>query len=407
MRKVIVALITCVAALAGMGLIFVASSSTVRGTNVYGDPQYFLIRQGIWMTVALLLGLAAARFDYHWWLRYAWLRWALLAVTLLLLLAVFVPGVGIKSHGSHRWVGHGPVRFQPSEIAKLATVILLSAWMSRIGWRVRTFFKGFLWPVVALGVVLGTLLFEPDFGATLVTAIVGISILLVAGARLIYVLGTAMLGGLGYLGMILHNPVRCERLMVYVVKLFGATSIVTEWFADLLGKSVDQVLADVASSNKKHQVEQSRLAFVNGGEFGVGLNNSMQKHYYLPEAHTDFIYAIAGEEWGLPATLGILLAFGGILICGMLIAMRAPDRFGRLVAFGVTVLLVFQAFFNIGVVTDCLPTKGLALPFISYGGSNLITAFVAIGILINIGTHIEQPDEHVRAQLYDGELEEA
>lgn len=406
MRKVMVALITCVAALTGMGLIFVASSSTVRGLNVYGDPQYFLIRQGIWMGVAVILGLAAARFDYHLWLRHAWLRWALLTITLLLLLAVFVPGIGIRSHGSHRWVGYGPVRFQPSEIAKLATVILLSAWMSSIGWRVRTFVKGFLLPIVILGLALGLLMAEPDFGATLVTAIVGIAILLVAGARMVFILGAGMFGGLGFLAMVLHNPVRCERLMVYVVKLLGATSIVTEWFAGLLGKSVEQVLADVASSNKKHQVEQSRLAFINGGEFGVGLNNSMQKHYYLPEAHTDFIYAIAGEEWGLPATLGILLAFGGILICGLIIATRAPDRFGRLVAFGLTVLLVFQAFFNIGVVTDCLPTKGLALPFISYGGSNLITAFVAIGILINIGTHIEQPDEHVRAQLYDGELEE-
>jgi cell division protein FtsW len=407
MRKVIVALITCVAALAGIGLIFVASASSVRAAQNYGDSRFFLKRQLIWMAISVLLGLAAARFDYHLWSRRRWLRWTLLALVIFGLLAVFVPGIGIRSHGSSRWIGHGVLRFQPSELAKLATVILMSAWMSSIGWRVRTFFKGFLLPVGMLGVLLALLLREPDFGATLVTAVVGVAILFVAGARLIYVFGAGFLGCLGFLAMILHDKVRSERVMVYAVKVFGKASFVTEQLAGFLGKSVDQVLQNVATSDKKHQVEQSCLAFINGGEWGVGLNNSMQKHYYLPEAHTDFIYAIAGEEWGLPATLGILLAFGVILVCGLLIATRAPDRLGRLIAFGLTLLLVFQAFFNIGVVTDCLPTKGLALPFISYGGSNLITAFVAIGALINIGMHIEEPDEHVRAQLYDGELQES
>jgi cell division protein FtsW len=406
MRKVIAALITCVAALAGVGLIFVASASSVRAAQNYGDSHFFLKRQLVWMVAAIVLGFLAARLDYHYWVRRRWLQWLLLAAVIGGLLAVFVPGIGIRSHGSNRWIGHGSLRFQPSEIAKLATVVLMSAWMSSIGWRVRTFFKGFLIPVGVLGVFLLLLLKEPDFGATLVTAVVGVGIMFVAGARMLYVVGAGLAGGLGFLAMILHDPVRSERVMVYVVKLCGKTSIITGQFAGFLGKSVDQVLQDVATSDKKHQVEQSRLAFINGGEWGVGLNNSMQKHYYLPEAHTDFIYAIAGEEWGLPATLGILLAFGTILVCGLLIATRAPDRLGRLIAFGLVLLLVFQAFFNIGVVTDCLPTKGLALPFISYGGSNLITAFVAVGMLVNIGMHIEEPDEHVRAQLYDGELQE-
>ena len=407
MRKVIVALITCVAALAGIGLIFVASASSVRATQNYGDSHYFLTRQLIWMFISLLLGFGAARFDYHYWVKLRWLQWVLLAVVIMGLLAVFVPGLGIRSHGSNRWIGHGSLRFQPSEIAKLATVILLSSWMYSIGWRYRSFLKGFVAPIGVLGVFLLLMMKEPDFGATLVTAVVGVGIMFVAGTRLVYVLGAAMAGGLGFLAMILHDPVRSERVMVYVVKLCGKASFVTEQLAGLLGRSVDDVLQHVATSDKKHQVEQSRLAFINGGEWGVGLNNSMQKHYYLPEAHTDFIYAIAGEEWGLPATLGILLAFGCILVCGLLIATRAPDRLGRLIAFGLTLLLVFQAFFNIGVVTDCLPTKGLALPFISYGGSNLITAFVAVGVLINIGMHIEEPDEHVRAQLFDGEIQDA
>ncbi len=407
MRKVIVALVTCVAALAGMGLIFVASASSERAMQNYGDAQYFLKRQLIWMAISLALGFAAARFDYHHWDKNRWLWLAVLIVIIGGLLAVFVPGIGIRSHGSSRWIGHGALRFQPSELAKLATVILMSAWMAHIGWRVRTFRKGFLIPVGVLAACLGLLLKEPDFGATLVTAMVGVGIMFVAGVRWVYVIGAGFLGSLGFLIMILHDQVRSERVMVYAIQAFGKTSLLTEQFAALLGKSVDQVLQDVEKSNRGHQPEQSRMAFINGGEWGVGLNNSMQKHYYLPEAHTDYIYAIVGEEWGLPATMGILLAFGGILVCGLLIAARAPDRLGRLIAFGLTLLLVFQALFNIGVVTDMLPSKGLALPFISYGGSNLITAFVAIGILINIGLHIEEPDEHVRAQLYDGDLQES
>ena len=407
MRKVIVALITCVAALAGIGLVFVASASSVRALQNYGDANYFLKRQLVWMVVSLALAFLAARFDYHLWARHRWLQWSLLLVVLVALVAVFVPGLGHRSHGSYRWLGHGSLGFQPSELAKVATVILLSVWMSSIGWRVRTFFRGFLLPAGVLAVILALLMKEPDFGATLVTAVVGAGILFVAGTRLLYVFGAGIFGVVGFLGMILHDPVRSERVMVYVVKLCGKTSIVTSQLAGLLGRSVEDMLQNVATSDKKHQVEQSRLAFINGGEWGVGLNNSMQKHYYLPEAHTDFIYAIAGEEKGLPMTMGILLAFGVILVCGLLIATRAPDRLGRLIAFGLTILLVFQAFFNIGVVTDCLPTKGLALPFISYGGSNLLTAFVAIGMLINIGTHIEDPDEHVRAQLFDGELQES
>ena len=407
MRKVLYALITCVIALAGVGVIFVASASTVRAASLYGDPHYFLTRQLVWMAVALTLGYAAMRFDYHRWAHHRWLQGLLLAGTILGLLAVFAPVIGIKSHGSCRWVGYGPARFQPSEIAKLATVILLSVWMSSIGWRVRTFWKGFALPLLALGIVVVLLMLEPDFGATFVVAVVGAAVLFVAGTRLVYLALTGAAGAAGFLCLILHNTVRGERLMVYIVKVCGRDAWVTSWLAAYLGRSVDQVLLDVAASPKKHHAEQSVLAFVNGGTLGVGLNNSMQKHYYLPEAHTDFIYAIAGEEWGLPVTLGILLAFGVILFCGLTIASRAPDRLGRLMAVGLVLLLVFQAVFNIGVVTDCLPTKGLALPFISYGGSNLITAFVAIGVLFNIGSHIESPDAHVRAQLYDSDARDA
>ena len=151
--------------------------------------------------------------------------------------------------------------------------------------------------------------------------------------------------------------------------------------------------------NAAYQVKQSILAFVNGGVSGVGLNNSIQKHFYLPEAHTDFIFAIVGEEFGMVGTMAVVLLFVVILICGIWIAFKAPDRLGRLIAFGLTLMLVFQAAFNVGVVIGALPTKGLALPFISYGGTNMLTALISIGILINIGRHIEEVEYDAHAQM--------
>jgi len=196
----------------------------------------------------------------------------------------------------------------------------------------------------------------------------------VAGARLLY-LSLFGAGGVALVGcFVLTNANRMERIRAW-----------------LHGEGSD--------SSAAYQLKQALIAFENGGPWGVGFNQSIQKYNYLPEAHTDFIFAIGGEEFGFLFSMGVLLAFVGILACGIYISLRAPDRLGRMLAFGMTVLLVFQAAFNIGVVTGCLPTKGLALPFMSYGGTNLVTAMLAVGTLINIGRHVDVFDERLHTQV--------
>lgn len=386
MRKTLTALVTSVVLLVSFGVVLVASASSTRADLKYdGDVHFFFKRQLIWLAFGALAGLIAARFDYHWWqkIKAAWI--ILLTGSLLVLIAVLIPGIGRASHGSSRWLVIGPLNLQPSEFAKLSIAILASVWMSSLGSRVRTFLKGFLFPGAVLSVFMVLLLAEPDFGATMVVAVIGGSIIFVAGARLVYII-LAISGMVpGILLLMLHDPIRRERIRVFVEGLCGE-----DFTLKLFGAPPENATAaGAAVARAGYQLNESIQAFISGGPFGVGLNNSMQKQYYLPEAHTDFIFAIAGEEFGLIATLCVTLLYVIILVCGVLIAMRAPDKLGRLIAFGMTILLVFQAAFNIGVVTGCLPTKGIALPFISYGGTNLVVALMAIGVLVNVGRHAE------------------
>ena len=208
----------------------------------------------------------------------------------------------------------------------------------------------------------------------MVVCVVGGLLMFVAGTRIIYLLGFGA-AGIAVVGtFVLANANRMERIRAW---LHGEES----------------------GSAAAYQLKQALIAFENGGPWGVGFNQSIQKYNYLPEAHTDFIFAIGGEEFGFLFSIGVLLAFVLILVCGIRISQRAPDRLGRMLAFGMTVLLVFQAGFNIGVVTGCLPTKGLALPFMSYGGTNLITAMLAVGTLVNIGRHVDVSDERMHTQV--------
>ena len=240
-----------------------------------------------------------------------------------------------------------------------------------IGRRAATFRAGLLYPVVGLSAVLGMLILEPDFGTTLLTGAVGMLILFAGGTRFGYLVVTSVLGGCGFVLAVMRDPVRLNRILAFILpERYPATA---------------------------YHLAQSKYAFINGGWFGVGLGNSIQKHLYLPEAHTDFILAIIGEELGFLATILVVCLFGGIVVCGMVISLRAPDSFGRLLAFGFTVLIALQAAINIGVVTGCLPTKGLPLPFLSYGGSSLVSTLAGVGVLLNVAHHAEQEgDEHTR-----------
>jgi len=369
MRKTSSTLVAIVLILLSLGIVILASTSSVKGSSDYDDPQYFLKRQLLWLAVALAVGLAVSRFDYHWWQR---LAVPLAVVSVILLLLVFVPQLGPRLGGSRRWLRLGPLSLQPSEFAKFCTVIVLSGWLARVGRRVRKLREGLVYPVLVLGVVLGLVILEPDFGTTLLTGVVGMLIMFAAGVRLTYLAVIGMLGLCAFVLAVMQDPVRMERILAFV--------------------------NPSAHRDAAHQLIQSTRAFVGGGPFGVGLANSIQKQFYLPEAHTDFIFAIIGEEMGFLATAAVVLLFMGLLACGMVICARAPDPFGRLLGFGFTMMITVQAALNIGVVTGCLPTKGLPLPFISYGGSSLVMSVASVAVLLNIAQHAGKAhaDEHTR-----------
>lgn len=373
MRKILTALCLAVLTLVVFGLVSVASSSSVRGIVLRDNPHFFWTRQVVWCLLGSAGALAAARIDYHIWRRRE-LQFLLAVALVLALVLVLIPGIGESVNGSRRWIRFPLFSVQPSEFVKIGVVILFSAWMDAIGWRAKRFVKGFVIPCAALALVFVLLMAEPDFGAAFVTAFLAGCILFAAGTRLVYLLSGLLTGLCGVTVMVFRDPVRMGR--------------VNAWMS-----------GPDSGATAAHQMKQSILAFVNGGVTGVGLNNSIQKHFYLPEAHTDFIFAIAGEEFGLVGTLGTVLLFVVVLACGIWIALKAPDRLGRLIAFGLTMMLVFQAGLNIGVVIGALPTKGLALPFISYGGTNMLVALIAIGILVNIGRHIEEVEFDAHAQM--------
>ena len=390
MRKTLTTLALTVVTLLGLGIVLLATASAVRAQGLYADPHFFVKRQLLWLALSVAVVFLVSRFDYHWWKETPLLTVGFCLFVVFALLLVFCPGIGGKVKGSYRWLNLGPLRMQPSEFAKIVTVLAMGVWMDRIGWRVRQFWKGAALPGAGLAVLAGLLVMEPDFGSTMVVCVVGGVMMYVVGTRFLYLAGFGLAGFSVVAGFVISNANRMRRIAA--------------WLPDGLRKLIETHLPaehteEAAVSSAGYQLDQAILAFKNGGPWGVGFNQSIQKYNYLPEAHTDFIFAIGGEEFGFAFSIGVIILYVLILVCGVLISMRAPDRLGRMLAFGMTLLLVFQAAFNIGVVTGCLPTKGLALPFISYGGTNLITALFAVGTLMNVGRHIDVFDERLHTQV--------
>ncbi len=366
-------LVGIVLLLLALGIVMLASASSVKGADAHTDPTYFLKRQFIFLAAALVAGWIAAHVDYHFWQR-AWVPLAFLAAALLLV--VLIPHIGVKVGGSRRWLKAGGFSFQPSEFAKLASVIMLSAWMTRAGRKANRLVEGIFKPGAMLGVFLLLIIREPDYGTTILIASVGFALLFVGGARPGPLAVVATLGLAVFAVAVMRDPVRMGRILAF-------------WMPEKYPAAA-------------YQLGQSKDAFILGGFGGCGLGESIQKHFYLPEAHTDFILAIVGEELGLIATVLVVLLFGGILACGLIIASRARDLYGRLLATGLTLTVVLQAAINVGVVTGCLPTKGLPLPFISYGGSSLVMSTIGVGILINIALQGHPDDQHLGDTVQDG-----
>lgn len=372
-----------VAALVALGLVVLTSASGSNAARLHGGDVYFFIkRQFIYLGAGILVAFLVAKFDYRRW-RENWLLSVLFYAFVFALLWLVFRERAIN--GSYRWIKLGPVNLQPSEFAKLATIIIVSVFLDKAGWRVEQFVRGALCPALFIAVMALPIVLEPDFGSTMVVAASGIVVMFVAGTRFLHILGLGLLGAsvVGY--KIFTNANRMARLFAYSDKFSEAAGA---------GAGVDNVAAKRAA----YQVQQSLVAIQRGGLDGVGLHNSMQKYLYLPEAHTDFIFAIGAEELGLPFSISVIVLFCMFFGISIWIARCATDRLGRYLAFGMAFLIFFQAMFNLGVVCKALPTKGMALPFFSYGGTNMISAFFAVGTILSVGIRATKKIRSKKAQ---------
>ncbi len=361
-----------VAALVALGLVVLASASEANAIRLKNDPYYFPTRQVEYLAAGLVVFAAAARFDYRKWRERPALAILFYVVVFALLLAVFAFK---KVNGSYRWIPIGPVSLQPSELAKLVVVIATAVWMDRAGWRVELFKVGALVPMLIVAGLAVPVICETDLGSTMVIGLAGMLVAFVAGARFWHLFPFMCLGAAGFVAKVLLEPNRLRRLMAF----FGNR-------AQEAGAAVSKV--SVASLDPAaRQSYMARVAIQNGGIWGVGLGESMQKHAFLPEAHTDFVFAVGAEELGLVFTIASIALFATFFGLSVFIARKSADRFGRFLALGMAFIVFFQAAFSFGVVSEALPTKGMALPFFSYGGTNLLSAFFAAGTILSVGIH--------------------
>ena len=354
MRSATSILVTCVALLLALGMVMLYSASMTTKPGAH-----YLVMQLIWAGLGLTACTVAASVDYKH-LRKVSL--VVLAFAVVLLVLVLIPNVGFKANGARRWLNFGGYTFQPSELGKVALIIFLAHYGERYQRQMGTFYRGLLVPGAAVALVLGLIVVEMDVGCTLLIGAVSFALLLIAGVKWRYVLPPLLIGLIAVSAFIYSNPTRSKRIYAWL--------------------HPEETQLGVGM-----QGYQSMLAIGAGGLTGRGLGESRQKQGFVPEHHTDFILAIIGEELGLIATLGILLGFVIIVCCGIYIAWRARDTFGLLLGSGLTFLIGLQAFINVGVVTGVLPNKGMPLPFISYGGSNLLFMLCSIGLLLNIARH--------------------
>jgi cell division protein FtsW len=319
----------------------------------------FLSMQLVWGGLGLMACFAATVMDYRWFKKIAF---PLFIFTLILLVLVLIPGIGLKLNGARRWFDLGPMNFQPSELAKISLLMALALWGERHVVRMREFKYGLVIPGAAIAVTLGLIFCGPDFGTTMLLAAVCCILLFVAGANWKYIVPPMLAGAAAIAVAIMNDPVRSNRIMAFLQP-------------------------EQHREGAGFQAYQAMLALGSGGTTGLGLGNGRQKLGFVPEHHTDFIFSVIGEELGVIASLGVVLAFMAIVVCGLYIAWNARDRFGMILGTGITFLIGLQAFINIGVVTSALPNKGLPLPFISYGGSSLVMMLGSVGILLSIASY--------------------
>jgi cell division protein FtsW len=356
-------LLAVIAVLNLLGLVMVLSASSVSALDTYGSSWYIAMRQGIWLLVGTVMCVIVMKVDYH-----RWRRWSLpaLAVTAVLLGLVLVPGVGINVNGSSRWLGYGPLSLQPSELAKLTVLLFVADLLARRA----AWIADLRLTLVPVAVVFGSfallLMLQPNLGTTLVLGAIVLSVLHVAGTPLLPLMGVGVSGAVVATGLALGASYRRARVLAFL----------NPW-ADPL--------------NTGYQNIQSLVGVASGGLTGLGLGESRAKWGFLPYAHTDFIFAIIAEELGLVGACVVVALFAALCILGAKASQQAPDRFGMLLASGITVWFGVQAFVNIGAVIGILPITGVPLPFVSYGGSSLVFSMIGAGLLLNVARQGQSP----------------
>ena len=348
-------LVLAVAVLVTIGLVMLYSTGAFAPDS-HGDQFNFLKKQSFWLGVGFAFSILFALLDYHQ-LEKAW--FALFPLALGLLTLCFIRPIGMRINGSWRWIHAGPVTFQPSELAKLVAIIFIAWWFSKFEAKCKQFLMGLIFPVVVAATLLVPIVMETDLGTTLLIGTTVLLIMFVAGASPKYLGPLVIVSVAALLGIAWHISQRQGRLLAFLHP-------------------------DLYQEKEGHQQWMGLIAFGSGGVEGLGLGNGRQKMLYLPYAHTDFIFPVIGEELGLRVTLVVVFCYLLVVTCGILIALNAKDRFGMLLGFGCTAILSLQAAINVGVTTSLFPNKGLPLPFISYGGSNMFFCLICIGILINI-----------------------
>ena len=344
------------------GIIMISSASIVVSQEYFGTNYYYVTHQLTSLAIGLVLMVAAYFIDYRFWKKISVIMFL---ATLLLLIGVFIPGIGKEYGGAHRWLGFGSAIFQPSEIVKLTFIIYLASWLEKKGEKIGHFATGFI-PFVFLMIVLGFLIMsQPDLGTLSVIIGTAVIIFFVAGAR-----GT-------------HLAIGGVSLLVLIGILIKAAPYRLQRFLVFLNPSEQ-------TQGAAYHINQSLIAIGSGGLWGLGFGQSKQKYLYLPQAYSDSIFAIIAEELGFLRSFLILIVLVFVAFRGYRIARNAPDNFARLLATGIVTWIILQAFINIAAMLSLIPLTGVPLPFISYGGSSLIVTLVAVGILLNISKYSSQ-----------------
>jgi len=346
-----------------LGLLIVYSSSFALGLLAFNDANYFVARQALWAAIGVVLLVTLMRLDYRWLRSISPL---LMLVAIVALMAVLVPGIGLERNGAQRWITLGPLPpAQPSEFAKLALIIYVSAWLAGKGTYIQSFALGFAPFVIMVGLVAGLILLEPDTGTAAVVVLTTVTLFFIAGASMTHLAALLSIGSVTAFLLIISAGYRADRLIAFVDP------------------------GDDPSGVGFHTL-QLLIALGSGGVGGLGLGASRQKFFYIPNSHTDGVFAIVGEELGFIGAIAVLILFGALIYRGFRVILRTRDEFGALLATGIVCWIAYQALINVGGITRAIPMTGIPMPFLSYGGSALAALLAAVGILLSISRQADQ-----------------